>query len=176
MQKRASQRDRDRLIDRATHEVERLRVALCDPATSGTDRSEGIDPARYARVQAELAALVNAVATLGPIPESIAEAPTCSMRDTGSEIEALFELPGVPRGSLRIHYASGFLVVEGTRPDSSADGQRVFATRPRSGPFRQTVSVPISIDATEASALYREGCLTIRLPKNGGASARRTQS
>jgi HSP20 family molecular chaperone IbpA len=176
VQKRHSERDRDRWIDRAILDVDRLREALSDPAPSGTERNEGIDAARLAGAHAELATLVKSLAIMAAAPEAIAEAPACSLRDNGAEIEALFELPGVSRGSLRVHYASGYLVVEGSRRDSSEDGQPVLASRPRSGPFRQTVAVPIAIDAAGASALYREGCLTIRLPKRGGASPRRARS
>ena len=77
-----------------------------------------------------------------------------------------FDLPGLEEKDLDISIASGLLTVKAERKYESEDRKGSFGMSERSyGLIQRTVSLPPGIDADAAAARYRNGVLTITLPR-----------
>ena len=72
------------------------------------------------------------------------------------------DLPGVARSALEIEVDDNRLIVKGTREIKSTKNSR--SERP-SGKFIRTFSVPSSVDQNLIAAEYKDGVLSVRLPK-----------
>jgi len=76
------------------------------------------------------------------------------------------ELPGVAADSIKIAIAAGDLIVSGTKPKASAGpGARVHQSERGCGEFRRAIHLGISTNPRQATAVLRDGLLTIVLPK-----------
>ena len=93
-------------------------------------------------------------------------APVTDMYDRGDKILVKVELPGVPEEAIDISLEQGILTIRGERPEEEevADESWFCCERPR-GNFYRAIQVPAEVDVTEVTANYKDGMLTITLPK-----------
>lgn len=89
------------------------------------------------------------------------------------EIVLKAELPGLKRDAIDLTVEHNTLTIRGQRPpdDGTADAQfhrseRVF------GPFTRSFTLPNTVDAARVKAEYRDGVLTVRLPRREEARPR----
>jgi HSP20 family protein len=91
--------------------------------------------------------------------------------------EALFlkaELPDVKREDIHITVENGLLTLSGERKADSEVRQEQYHRVERSyGPFSRSFSLPTSVDGSNASAEYKNGVLTVRLPRREDAKPKR---
>jgi HSP20 family protein len=91
--------------------------------------------------------------------------------------EALFlkaELPDVKREDIHITMENGLLTLSGERKADSEVRQEQYHRVERSyGPFSRSFSLPTSVDGSNASAEYKNGVLTVRLPRREDAKPKR---
>ena len=157
-------------IEQAIHDVDHLRQEIAAPATGDQQLEADTEPSPELRERLEaarvtLGELTRALAChMVPMPPS-PWIPPVEVCDMGQEIEASFDLPGVPRSSIRIRAANSTLFVSGERPAESARSDAIHFSERRHGPFGRAVELPCQVDAKASSAMYRDGCLTVRLPK-----------
>jgi HSP20 family protein len=93
-------------------------------------------------------------------------APAMDMYETKDELVLAAELPGVNEKDVHLSITGDVLTIRGER-SSSADtsqhaqyrGERWF------GRFERAVTLPIQIQADKVKATYRDGVLTVKLPK-----------
>jgi HSP20 family protein len=162
-------------IDQAILDVDHLRQEIVSESTANRNQegNESAAPEMYERLHAvreTLGELTRAVAThLLPVRCSH-WVPVMEVCDKGAEIEASFDLPGVPRSSIRIRAAKQTLFVSGERPTESEPPDSIHFTERMRGPFERAVTLPCQVDASAASALYRDGCLTVRMPKQAASA------
>lgn len=163
-------------IDQAILDVDHLRREIAsEPAGDHLGEGDGnASPEireRLHAVRETLGALHRAVAT-HLLPRGCSPwVPTMELCDRGAEIEASFDLPGVPRSSIRIRAAKQTLYVSGERPTETGTLDSVHFSERIHGPFERAVTLPCKVDASAASALYRDGCLTVRMPKRAASVA-----
>lgn len=83
------------------------------------------------------------------------------------------ELPEMKREAIAVTVEQGALTVSGERP-WPADVPRRDARRVerRYGPFNRRFALPASVDAAQIAADYKDGVLTVRLPRREAAKAR----
>jgi HSP20 family protein len=81
-------------------------------------------------------------------------------------------LPGLDRKDIGIVFDDGVLTVkgEGKRDDSSK--RTYFAREIESGDFSRSFRLPNNVDPVKVSASYKEGLLTIEIPKREDAKPR----
>jgi HSP20 family protein len=89
----------------------------------------------------------------------------------------LVELPGVSPDQVDISFEQNVLTIRGTKPaafDTQADGElRVFASERVSGGFERSIRLPEFVDAERIDAEFKNGLLTITVPKAQAAQARK---
>jgi len=163
-------------IDQAILDVDHLHQEIVsESAANRNQEGNGSEsPEMYERLDAvreTLGELTRAVAAHVLPVQCSYWVPAMEVCDKGAEIEASFDLPGVPRSSIRVRAAKQTLFVSGERPaESEAHDSVHFSDRMR-GPFERAVTLPCQVDASAASALYRDGCLTVRMPKQAESVA-----
>jgi HSP20 family protein len=83
------------------------------------------------------------------------------------------DLPGVERSGLKVVVENGVLSVGGERPDDSeADRPRYHRMERARGQFARNFALPEDADAAGITAHYKDGLLTVRLPKSEKAKPR----
>ena len=82
------------------------------------------------------------------------------------------DLPGIDRSQLEIELEKGRLRISGARSVERRESRP--GERP-SGRFVRRFEVPGNVDQSAISADYKDGVLTVRLPKRGSEPAGRVQ-
>jgi HSP20 family protein len=75
------------------------------------------------------------------------------------------ELPGLRKEDIDISYQDGALTVSGERKEEKREGSNPARTERFFGRFQRTVSLPKQVDAGKIKASYKDGVLSISLPK-----------
>jgi len=86
------------------------------------------------------------------------------------------EAPGLKKEDLDVSLHDGSLIISGERrgekPNENADSYR---TERFVGRFQRSVALPKPVDAAGVSATYRDGILTVTLPKTEEAKPRQIE-
>ena len=99
-------------------------------------------------------------------------APACELREEPGAYVLTAEVPGVPRGSLRLRIEAGVLHVEGERPPAPETRKAQPLRVERSyGRFARTFRLPGGVDEAVVKARLEHGVLEVRLPKSERAPA-----
>lgn len=81
------------------------------------------------------------------------------------------ELPGFSKEDISIDVEEGQLIISATRQESSEDTQGNYVRREsRTGSFRRVIDLT-GIDTSCISAAYKDGILTVELPKEAPAES-----
>ena len=67
------------------------------------------------------------------------------------------------------------LTIAGERQSSSSEGENAERTERFSGKFRRSVTLPTRVDASKVSASYKDGILTVTLPKSEEAKPKKVE-
>jgi len=93
-------------------------------------------------------------------------APAVDMYETKDELVVVAELPGLSEKDIHLSITGDVLTLRGERrwtqeakQESYYRGERWF------GKFERTLPLPIPVQASDVKASYRDGVLTITLPK-----------
>jgi HSP20 family protein len=92
--------------------------------------------------------------------------PNADVVESREQMVLRYELPGVEAASIKIAYAAGDLILSGEKPRGGAEaGARVHQSERGHGEFHRAIHLGISTNPRQASAVLRDGLLTIVLPK-----------
>jgi HSP20 family protein len=93
-------------------------------------------------------------------------APAVDMYATNDEMVVAVELPGVPDKEVHVSVAEGVLTIRGQRvqPDEAKDARPYWGER-WFGAFERHVPLPFPVDAGKVKATFKDGVLTVTLPK-----------
>jgi HSP20 family protein len=91
--------------------------------------------------------------------------PALDLYQNQDSVIAVVELPGMRKEDIEISLHDGTLTIAGEREGESANGEKAERTERYTGKFRRSIALPTLVDASKASATYRDGILTITLPK-----------
>ncbi len=102
--------------------------------------------------------------------------PPVNVFDAGDAYVVKAELPGVTPDKIDIDVEDDSLTLRGERAVSEPNREAAYHRRERgAGQFRRVVRVPGRLASDEARAEYRDGVLTVRLPKAKEARRHRVQ-
>ena len=90
--------------------------------------------------------------------------PPVNVFERGETYVAMAELPGLERESLRVEVHRNRLRLAGKRAVELPG--RVHRRERRSGRFDRTIALPVAIDRDKVEAGYRNGMLTVVLPRS----------
>lgn len=75
-------------------------------------------------------------------------------------------LLGIKPEAIDVSITANSLTIKGeTQPDAPGDGQNVLRRERKFGPFSRTVTIPRPVKADQGAAEFKDGILTITLPK-----------
>jgi len=99
-------------------------------------------------------------------------APALDMSETDTAIDVRMDLPGLAAKDIDIQVAGNVLTISGERRDEKEEKDKTYHRIERSyGNFSRSVTLPCSVNENEVAAEYRDGVLSIKLPKSEDAKA-----
>ncbi len=100
-------------------------------------------------------------------------APAVDLIDARDRLIVRAVIPGIDRNNLEVKVTGELLVISGrTEEDIEKEGRNYYVREVRTGAFRREVPLPVEVEAEKVSAAYRNGILTITLPKIKEAPAK----
>ena len=99
--------------------------------------------------------------------------PRVDVREKGDAYHLEAELPGLTEKDFTVNVEHNLLTIasEQERSDEREANGYVIRER-RSGAFRRSFSLPEDVDADQISATFKDGLLTLTVPKGAKAQAR----
>ncbi len=99
--------------------------------------------------------------------------PMVDVTETKDELVVTAELPGMKKEDIRISYRDGLLTIEGERKQDLEEKDVNFhRVERRYGRFSRTFQLPVPVNEKKINAVYKDGILTIHLPKADEAKAK----
>jgi HSP20 family protein len=95
--------------------------------------------------------------------------PSVELGETDKEIRVIAELPGLDESDVEIALEDGVLTLRGEKRSEVDDEERGYSERSY-GRFERRIGLPKGIEADKASATFRNGVLTVTLPKSAAAN------
>ncbi|HTI72717.1 MAG TPA: Hsp20/alpha crystallin family protein [Candidatus Limnocylindria bacterium] len=105
--------------------------------------------------------------------EAAAYAPALDVQEDEQNVTVTAEVPGVNKDDVQVSYHDGVLTVAGERKREKDGKENGYHIRERvAGRFQRSVYVPVAVDANAVKAAYKDGVLTVTLPKAAEAKPR----
>ena len=103
-----------------------------------------------------------------------AYAPRIDFTETDAELRVAAELPGFEEKDIKVSLDDGVLTIEGERDTEvkNEDEQQVRHFETFHGKYRRSLRLPSEVDGDAVKATYRNGILTVTLPKAPAAQVR----
>lgn len=102
--------------------------------------------------------------------------PFANLAETEAAYELTLDLPGIDPEEVAVEINEGKLVVAGERRSETESSDKTFhRVERRYGHFRRVLSIPAPVDEDGIVAEYRDGVLTVTLPKCDKVRSKRIQ-
>jgi HSP20 family protein len=94
-------------------------------------------------------------------------APRIDLTETDTELRVAAELPGLEEKDIQVSLEDGVLTIRGERNAevTKEDPKEVRHVETFRGKFYRSLGLPSEVDADGVKAVYRNGILTVTLPK-----------
>jgi len=110
------------------------------------------------------------VAPLGRGEATWAAVPAVDVSETDKGYEIKAELPGMEEKNIEVQLANDVLTIKGEKQEEKEEKQKDYYMRERSfGSFQRSFQVPDGVDTNKIEATFKNGVLTLNLPKSAEA-------
>jgi HSP20 family protein len=92
-------------------------------------------------------------------------APAVDVFETKDDLVVTVELPGLSEKDIHLSITGDVLTIKGERGMASTSPENAYRSERWYGKFERSLSLPIPVQADKVKATYRDGVLTINLPK-----------
>jgi HSP20 family protein len=93
-------------------------------------------------------------------------APAVDILDKGDAFELTAELPGMDESNIDVKFSDGTLTIKGEKRGEREEKKKDFyLSERRYGSFQRSFAVPAGVDADRIEANFKNGVLTVTLPK-----------
>ena len=100
--------------------------------------------------------------------------PSLDLAETDGAVEVRMDIPGMEAKDIDIQVNGNLLTISGERKEEKeAKGKTYHRIERRVGSFCRTVTLPAPVKEEAVDAQYKNGILTIKLPKTEEAKARK---
>lgn len=100
--------------------------------------------------------------------------PRMDVVETDKEIKVSVELPGLEEKEISVGLSRNVLTISGEkRQEKEEKGHNYLRAERSYGSFRRSIPLPSEVDASKADAEFRNGVLTVTLPRMVKAQARK---
>ena len=118
------------------------------------------------RLQKEMNRIFSDVAGKGAFPSRVGVFPPLNVSEDSAGLYVRAELPGIDPASVDISVEGNTITLRGEKKPTDAGENVSFHRRERDhGRFRRVLNLPVRIDPDAVEATFKNGVLTIRLPK-----------
>jgi HSP20 family protein len=99
--------------------------------------------------------------------------PRLDMRETDKQVEVTAELPGMDADDVEVSLADGTLTIRGEKKVEREKDEKGYILRERSfGRIERTIPLPDGLDLDHAEASFKNGILTVAIPKTSEAQSK----
>ena len=99
--------------------------------------------------------------------EERAFTPAFDVSENDSNFVVKAEVPGIDQKNIDISLSNGLLTISGEKKHEKKEESEHYHTVERSyGSFRRTFRLPTEVDTDNVDATYKDGVLTVTLPKS----------
>jgi HSP20 family protein len=95
--------------------------------------------------------------------------PTVELGETDKELRVTAELPGLEEKDVEIVVEDNLLTLRGEKRSETEDKERGYSERSY-GRFERRIGLPRGIEQDKATATFRNGVLTVTVPKSAAAN------
>jgi HSP20 family protein len=96
--------------------------------------------------------------------------PAVDIVDKGSNFEITAELPGMDPGNINVMFSDGTLTIKGEKKEEREEKKdHCHLSERRYGTFQRSFGVPNGVNAEKIEASFKNGVLTVVLPKSADA-------
>jgi HSP20 family protein len=96
--------------------------------------------------------------------------PAVDVAEKDDAFEITAELPGLAEKDVNVSHANGTLTIKGEKKAETEEKKKdYYLSERRYGAFQRSFSIPEGVDADEIDARFKDGVLTVRLPKTAEA-------
>jgi HSP20 family protein len=92
--------------------------------------------------------------------------PTCDIIESEEHFKLLLDLPGLSKKEIHIALKDHVLTVKGERVEELSEEESYKRQERKSGVFSRSFALPENVNAAETEATFRNGVLTIKMPKS----------
>ncbi len=93
--------------------------------------------------------------------------PRLDVSETDDGLEIVADLPGLEKKDIQVSLDDGLLTIKGEKKEEKeSKDKRYHAIERRSGSFYRAVRLPIEVKKDKVDATFKDGVLTLRLPKS----------
>jgi len=104
------------------------------------------------------------------------EFPPVNVYSREENMVVTFELPGMNQEDIDLTVTGATVAVKGERkPDANAEAARYHRRERRAGDFVRAIQLPEEVDGERAAATYKDGVLTVVLPRSAATQPRQIQ-
>jgi HSP20 family protein len=92
--------------------------------------------------------------------------PRVDVAETKDAVTVKAEVPGVDQKDVTVSLADGMLTIKGEKEEEKEEKDKQYHRVERSyGAFARLLRLPAAVDASKATATFKDGVITISLPK-----------
>ena len=92
--------------------------------------------------------------------------PALDVHENKENVIVRAELPGLSKEDVQVTVLDGCLTITGERKhETAAEDSTAHLSERRFGRFERTLTLPVAIDVAKIKAEYKDGILTVTLPK-----------
>ena len=97
-------------------------------------------------------------------------APAVDVVETENEFKVTAELPGLDEKNIEVTVANNVLTIKGEKQEEKEEKKKDYYVQERHyGSFERRFDLPDSVDAAKIEATFKQGVLTLTLPKTAEA-------
>lgn len=98
--------------------------------------------------------------------EGWSKVPAVDVTDTEKSYEMTAELPGMDERNVEVKFANGVLTIKGEKKEEKEEKKKDYhLSERRYGSFQRSFTVPDGVDTDKIEANFKNGVLTVSLPK-----------
>ncbi len=104
--------------------------------------------------------------------------PAVNVEESGDELVLTAEVPGMNRDDIELELENNVLSIRGEKSEERKEGEegkRYHLWERRHGSFQRSFTLPRSVRPEDIAAEYRDGILTVRMPKAAEAKTRKIE-
>ena len=93
--------------------------------------------------------------------------PAVDIAEKDNAYEVTAELPGMDEKNVEVKYSDGMLTIKGDKEEAKEEKKQDYhLSERRYGSFQRLFSVPTGVDGDKIDASFKNGVLTVTLPKS----------